>query len=682
MFFDTLPPTTPQPAALTQVEDVVVTAGRLPPASTQAAFSAVRLDKAEIGRAVRVDEALRAIPAVSLFRRASSLSANPTTQGLSLRAIAPSGAGRALVTLDGVPVNDPFGGWVIWAQAIPEGLAGIDVVKGAGAGPYGAGALTGTVALRENRADGYVADMSVAQRGGLRAAGSGTTSFDRLSLSVSGLHEKTDGYVPVRGRQAGLADVPMDVTTDAVSGRLDAHISDRDSLSLRAASWEEDRGSGLGGNRANSSGHSLALSAARRSLEGRLGWQLQAWRTHSNLFNSSGAVSADRNTLTPANEQYRTPAKGWGLNGALRQNLSLSAGQLEWELGADLRHSTGRTMELFRYMANAYTRGRQAGGEASVAGLYGDVSLENGPWLVAGGLRQDHWRNEKGFRFEDDLQSGAITLDEQDASGSGNVTSARLGVRRALNDGFSVRTSAYSSFRPATLNELHRPFRVGNDLTEANAALIPETLYGAEAAIGLQRSALTMELSAFWNRIDDAVVNVTLANGPGTFPRAGFVPAGGVLRQRQNAGTIKATGLEFSSRWAMSDAVTVNGALSWTHARMDGSTQAPQLTGLRPAQAPALSTVLGVQWQAAQRLGLMLDARYESSRYDDDLNSRKLDAAWTLDARTEWQLDPHATLWLAADNLLDEDIQTSRTATDVLGFTQPRTVRGGVRLNF
>ncbi|KAK0330764.1 hypothetical protein LTR94_031545, partial [Friedmanniomyces endolithicus] len=132
----------PPPSPPAQLQEVVVSAARLPPAAADAAFSVVRLDPDVLDRAMRLDEALRDIPAVSLFRRTTSLAANPTTQGISLRAIAPSGAGRTLVTLDGVPLNDPFGGWVIWSQAAPETLDGVDVVRGAGSGPYGAGALT------------------------------------------------------------------------------------------------------------------------------------------------------------------------------------------------------------------------------------------------------------------------------------------------------------------------------------------------------------------------------------------------------------------------------------------------------------------------------------------------------------------------------------------------------------
>ena len=129
------------------VEIVVTGPARLPEAAGDPAFSIVKLGGAELRSSPRLDEVLETVPGVSLFRRNSSLGANPTTQGVSLRGIAGSGASRALVTLDGVPQNDPFGGWVIWSGIAPDRVQAVTVVRGAGAGPYGAGALTGTIDL-------------------------------------------------------------------------------------------------------------------------------------------------------------------------------------------------------------------------------------------------------------------------------------------------------------------------------------------------------------------------------------------------------------------------------------------------------------------------------------------------------------------------------------------------------
>ncbi|WP_336980401.1 TonB-dependent receptor [Brevundimonas nasdae] len=677
MIQDVPPPVTP-----TALPEIVVTAARLPPAAADAAFSVVRIDETVLSQSSRLDEALRSVPAVSLFRRTSSAAANPTTQGISLRAIAPSGAGRTLVLLDGVPLNDPFGGWVIWSQATPESLESLDVIRGAGSGPYGAGALTGTITLRE-RGKGGALDVSASERGGVRAAGSASTRVGPVAVTLSGLREVSDGYVPMRGPAAGAADTPLDLDSRSAALRVDTALGQAN-LSVRAATWEEDRGSGLAGTRANASGHSLSATAAQAPTANGYGWRLQAWRIDSNLANSSASVTADRSTTTPANDQFKTPATGWGLNAALRRRMAdFAGGRLEWELGADARFNDGETNELFTNPSGAgFTRIRRAGGETAVAGAYVDASWSAAEWLVAGGLRLDRWENTGGFRQENTLATGAILLNESDPDRSGEVVSARLAVRRDLGGGYAARAAAYSGFRPATLNELHRPFRVGNDITEANAALTPETLKGVETGLAFDRDGIRWGTSVFWNQIEDAIVNVTLGAGPATFPRAGFVPAGGVLRQRQNAGTIDAWGVELTGALDLSSAVSLNAAASWTDAEIDGGSSAAQLTGLRPAQAPEWSATAGLDWRATDRLTLALAARYESSRFDDDLNSRVLDAAVTLDARAEWAFTPNTTLWMAADNLFDEDVEVSETGTGVAGYGPPRTLSVGLRLSY
>jgi outer membrane receptor protein involved in Fe transport len=666
-----------------QLPDIVVTAARLPPAAGDAAFSVIRLDPARLDRATRLDEALASVPAVSLFRRTSSLAANPTTQGISLRSIAPSGAGRTLVTLDGVPLNDPFGGWVIWSQVPPESLSGLDIIRGAGAGPYGAGALTGVIQLRERDRDGGALDVSTGEDGGRRLAAATTLSAGRFALTGTVQRELSDGYVPVRGPAAGAVDTPLDLATLSGALRADVALDAGTALSLRASAYEEDRGSGLLGARSSASGQSYAATLSRTPSADRMGWRAQLWRRESDFSNTSAAVAAGRVSTTPANNQFATPAEGWGANLALRRTaVDLGGGRLEWELGADARFNEGETREMFRFMVGAFTRDRIAGGETSVIGAYGEGAWTRGPWLVAGGLRIDGWENANGRRLERDRATGLALLDEADPDRSGEVVSARLAARRDLGGGFAGRAAAYSGFRPATLNELHRPFRVGNDLTEANTGLVPETLQGIETGLAWDGAATSVGATLFWNRIEDAIVNVTIGAGPGTFPRAGFVPAGGVLRQRQNAGTIEATGLELTATHRIGDRLSLDGALSVTDAEVDGGASAAQLTGLRPAQAPEWSASAGADWRATDRLSLIGRVRYEGARFEDDLNSRVLDAAVTVDGRAEYALRDGVLLYLAADNLFDAEVAVSKTGDGVEGYGPPRTVRAGLSLRW
>ena len=654
------------------VAPVVVEAPRLPPLAGEAAFSVQTFEGAELAASLRLDEALKRSPGVSLFRRTGSDAANPTIQGLSLRAVAPSGAGRALVTLDGAPQNDPFGGWVIWSALPGEGLDGAAVIRGAGAGPYGAGALTGVVALREAGArEGLTAlSVSAAERGGLRAAAAFGT--EHLLVTVSG--SSTDGYRPVRGARAGAADTPTTLEDASLAARLQG-ARDGVDWAVRLGAFEERRGAGLAGARSIASGGSLTLTAARAPRDGESGWRVQAWLRSSDLKNSSAAVGAGRAFTTPANDQYATPALGYGLNAAWQAR----AGAWSWELGADLRAAQGEVRERFRYMNGSFTRGRVAGGETLVGGAYAEAAYAGGDTILTGGARIDGWRSSDAIRRERDLEGGAILLDQAPAGNSGTTPTARLGVKQRLAGDTWLRGAAYAGFRPPTLNELHRPFRVGNDVTEANGGLKPETLYGVEAALAGEGAA-RWSLGVFYNRLQDPITNVTVGFGPATFPTAGFIPAGGVLRQRRNAGEIEAWGLEGDIAADLGRAWRVQAAFSATRAEVDGGAAAPQLTGKRPAQTPELTLTAGATWRAGERLTLSGDARYESGRFEDDLNIRKLAAAWALDLRAGWKLSPASEVYLAVDNLLDADIEVGETADGVESYAAPRTLRVGFTL--
>jgi outer membrane receptor protein involved in Fe transport len=230
------------------------------------------------------------------------------------------------------------------------------------------------------------------------------------------------------------------------------------------------------------------------------------------------------------------------------------------------------------------------------------------------------------------------------------------------------------------LNELHRPFRVGNDVTEANAALKPERLLGADVGVGAEYARWSWDGGVFVNRLDDAIVNVTLGAGPGTFPPGVFVPAGGAYRQRQNAGRIDAVGVEAEARGDWSDAVSWRAAASYADAEVDGGDAARALTGLRPAQSPEWSASAGVRWRMLEATTVSADLVYESARFEDDLNSRVLSAATVLDLRLEQRLTERLSLYAALDNALDADVETADTADGIESFGPPRAVRVGVRI--
>src|SRR2546423_919148 len=225
---------------LPQPEAVLITA-RPPDPVGNAAFSTVLLDTQQLQITPELDRSLRQVPGLSLFRRNSSLSANPTVQGVSLRSIAGSGAGRALVTLDGVPQNDPFGGWVIWSSLPVEDIQSAEIVRGAGAGPYGAGALTGVIALSERDTPGVLLDAEAGELGQGRIAAVANDQLSNGSVGASGMDHKSGGWIPVDRSQRGAADTKVAVEASSLSARAATEIINGTLLAVRFGAYPERR---------------------------------------------------------------------------------------------------------------------------------------------------------------------------------------------------------------------------------------------------------------------------------------------------------------------------------------------------------------------------------------------------------------------------------------------------------
>jgi vitamin B12 transporter len=654
-----------------QVAPLVVQTARLPPAPGDAAFSIVAVDPQVLKIGDRLDDALTSVPGFSLFRRTSSLGANPTTQGVSLRGVAGSGASRALVLLDGVPQNDPFGGWVIWTGLPPEAIGEADIVRGAGAGPYGAGALTGVVDLHEPAtvAGGLSGTAEGGQPGYGRAAGIVETQNGarRLFLDASG--ERSDGWIPViDGR--GPVDRPLTLRDWSAAERIETDIDGLE-LSQRIAGYEEDRGAGTRFAGSHAQGVQSSLTLVKPPTADALGWRIQGWFTGSNLANTSATVAANRNSAALADDQFATPTLGVGFNAAVRRQSAA----FTWEAGVDARDFDGRSRdELFS--SGKPTGERDSGGEEAIVGAYVEGSADVGRLLVTGGARLDGWETYASSL----VQTGATSLSQHPSDRGGVVPTGRLGVRRDFSDELYLRAAAYAGFRPVTLNELHRSFRLVNDFTEANAGLAPERLYGAEAGAG-GAGPVTWDADVFYNRLVDAVTNVTIAKGPVTTPLSGFVPSGGTLFERENAGVVNAYGFEGDAHAQIRPGLELDLGIALTHARVDGGSQAPQLTGLRPAETPGTVATADLVWQVIAPLTLTSELRYESSRFDDDQNTRKIDGGAGIDLRAAWRFSPSVGAFIEADNVANTSLETGRSAAGVVTFDAPRLVRAGVTLN-
>jgi outer membrane receptor protein involved in Fe transport len=260
------------------------------------------------------------------------------------------------------------------------------------------------------------------------------------------------------------------------------------------------------------------------------------------------------------------------------------------------------------------------------------------------------------------------------ADRDGYAVNGRLGARVDVTQALAVRAAAYSGFRVPTLNELYRPFRVGNDVTEANAELEPERLLGGEAALDWRPwKSVRVIGTAFFNRLEDAVGNVTIGAGPGTFEPGGFIPAGGVLRQRRNIDVVFAPGFDFTTEWRVTPRLLLKGTYLFTQPTIRRADD-PELVGNLLAQTPQHSISASAEWKPTAKWTITTQTRFTDRQFEDDQNSRELAPFTTVDAAVFYDFSSTLSAGVQVENLFNAEIETGKSATGVVSIGAPRLV--------
>jgi outer membrane receptor protein involved in Fe transport len=667
------------------IPEVKVTARRLPPAASDPVFAKAVLSRADLARSpgLRLDDVLRSVPGFGLFRRQSSRSAHPTTQGVTLRGLGASGAGRTLLTLDGVPQNDPFGGWIDWSRLPTSTIDTASVVRGGGAGPWGNAALAGVIALesRSMAPGAGVLELRGGQRGVAEGTLAGAFALEAVTVDAFAHAHSTDGAFVVRRDQRGSVDRKAANQGGAGGVTVSTSLADGIDAWVRGSYSEDRLVNGIDAARSRGRIGDLSLGLVRDDGDG-AGWEAHAYVRDQDFRAVFVAVNPARTAATLSLDQFNVPARAAGGNVIARFALSP---ETRIDIGADTRFVTGDTNERFQNLGAGFTRLRKAGGDQWIAGAFAEVTYTpRAAVVMTASARADRWRQSDGARRETVIATGALARDDRFASSDGTVASFRIGARGDVDERVAVRAAAYSGFRVPTLNELYRPFRVGNDITEANPALTPERVWGSDVAVEWtlsDRARAEVVYARSW--LKNSVVNITLKATPGLDSATGVVvPVGGVLRQRGNLPRAVSDAIEAEFAFDATDAVALTARYLYADPRVTRSPSQPALVGARLAQIPRHQAALGLDARLSPSLNVALSLRHVSRQFDDDLNTRVLRSADVVDARLAWRLTESVEIALAAENLFDEVVEAGRGADGLVSVGTPRTVTGGLSVGF
>jgi outer membrane receptor protein involved in Fe transport len=659
------------PSAVAEQITVTATRSSVSMGSTANTIYALSASDLQNYPALTLDQRLDQLPSFALFRRASSLIANPTSLGVSLRGLGSTAASRSLVLQDGIPMNDPFGAWIHWDEVPALAIDAVTVATGGGSDLYGSSALGGVIDVLPAHA---AASEVTAAHAEIQAAGGsedtssvnvrGNVASKHWSELVAGDALRTAGYVPTAPGLAGPVDQPANVHDQVLRSETDRIFSPGNRAFLVGNMMNEARGNGT-----------------RLQTNGTRLWRYYTgddWAANSHTTGRARLFGSDegyRQTFSSINaartvENLSTFQKVRTQELGASADVSIALTHLAFVTGGDARdiratdNETSISTTTFKATSVLDTSARQR-----FAGGFGEALATRGGWSIALSLRVDYAANLTTRQIVTNLVTPSASTNTPIADRSEWIPSPRLGLVRQLGHIASLHASTFRAFRTPSMNELYRTGQVGADKTLANPNLLSERGTGWEAgATVIPYSKLTVNATYFWTEINRPVAAVNQSVN---------------LEMRENLGQIRSQGTEVHAQWVPSRFFTVNASYQYANAIITQYKPPPnlpqqQLAGNWIPEVPRESFT--AQFNAHQpRLGeLTIALRANGQAFDDTANTpaNVLHPYATLDLSGRHNFGPHWATFVNLQNLANQRADVSRTTVLTLG--PPFTATAGL----
>jgi len=651
----TIVPGQPLRAVLRQpLETVTVTAYRSALGSSDSPASTRLLDREQLQQSATpsLDGKLREVPGFELFRRSSSLVANPTTEGVSLRGLGSTAASRSLVVLDDIPLNDPYGGWIHWEELPELAIHAVEVVRGGASDLYGSSAIGGVISVIPVRPEstGLEIFASGGSESTLDDGALATLRHGPWSALASGGLIATDGYTLIAPGLRGPIDQPSNVHAQNGFAEIERTLHADSRFFLRSNVLNEIRHNGT-----------PATWNATRLWRGAAGadWHdvsLRLFGDNEHYRQTFSSVPPGRASETPTRFAF-DPADELGA--ALRWHHAVGGNAL-FLAGADTHDVRAEDSEqLLTTKATLDTTARQR-----QTGFWGEALFTPKQWTMTGSARIDHFSN---FDVQQFSSSAAAT---QLPAFSETVFDPRLGLVRHLTSSLSLNASGFRAYRAPTENELYRTGQVGQQITEPNPNLRSERATGWETGLqaDIHRYGSSVRASYFWTQVNRPITALTLSVTPTS-----------TLLQRENLGQIESRGLSVDYALQPATWFFIQGGYQFADATVTKFAPEPQLIGNWIPQVARQMATSDVRLSRPSLGTLSLQARMSGHQFDDDANNYLLHSYFRLDASAEHHIGRHLAAFASGENLFDRAIEVGKTPLTTLGT--PRLVRIGIRLN-
>jgi outer membrane receptor protein involved in Fe transport len=280
-------------------------------------------------------------------------------------------------------------------------------------------------------------------------------------------------------------------------------------------------------------------------------------------------------------------------------------------------------------------------------------------WTLTASARMDWFQNFDGHEL---LWNGTNwgANPAQPAQFGQHFFDPRVGLSRKFSDHWAVSASGFRAFREPTPNELYRSTQVGNQLTKPNSSLLSERATGWEAGLATERRWGSVRASYFLTQVNRPITAVGSGNS----------------YTRENLGQIESQGVSLDYELTPLRWLAVDGGYQYANATVTKGVQI--LVGnWIPEVARNLAT-MNVRAYKPRMGTLSLQGRLSGRQFDDAANTFLLHGYFRLDAYASHDFGKRIELFAAGENLLNRQIEDSKTPTTTLGM--PRVARVGFQI--
>ncbi|MCK9373932.1 MAG: TonB-dependent receptor [Sulfuricurvum sp.] len=643
--------------------DVSVTATRTERKVVDVPASIDVITEEEIKNSVAqsADELLKEVSGLDLKHSMGAVTSG-TSNKVVMRGLGGTTEGRVLLLIDGVPMNDLYGGDLEWNRIPISMIQRIEIVKGATSALYGSGAMGGVInIITKKPTDKAKTDVSLSYGSMNTKIASLSTigKAGKVGYLFAGDRTTSDGYNPETPANTKSYTRDKGTKRNNFNGKLTYDLDDTSSLFVSGSYYD------------NQTTGTLPIADFNPFYQEQKTYTAGYTKTFENevevmvkAFIKEEYSDYDSADTAKTAVQYESSNTNKDRGGTIQTTLPLTNhtlfGTSTFVAGVDVRQGS---IDRFNHYIDGSGKDIKIRGKQKYIGLFvqDEIFLDQN-WIINLGGRYDSWTNYDGHGYDSSLS----TTDTYYAATSTNGFSPKIGIVHHLSDTTSVRASAGSAYRAPTLSDLYNTFVSGSRIWYGNPDLKPESIISYE--IGVDQTVFKdgkVSLTAYQNDAKDFFYYIT------TPPGGGYTAA----QTKSNVGKVKIQGVEVDASYPINDRLRVSANYTYNQSKIKEYKENRALEGKYLIEVPKHKGALSLMYTNPDFVDTKISARYIGDRYSNDANTAEYKSYTLFDVKLSKKLNKNVEASFSVDDLFD------RSFTEY--YVSPgRVVFGSLRATF